>query len=46
MLSIVVVGASGDLAKRKIFPALFQLHKSGELKNTHVVGYARSSMCF
>lgn len=25
-LSIVVVGASGDLAKKKIFPALFALH--------------------
>lgn len=25
MLTIVVVGASGDLAKRKIFPALYLL---------------------
>lgn len=25
-LSIVVVGASGDLAKKKIFPALFALY--------------------
>nr|GMC77130.1 glucose-6-phosphate 1-dehydrogenase 1, chloroplastic [Ipomoea batatas] len=25
MLSITVVGASGDLAKKKIFPALFAL---------------------
>lgn len=30
-LSVVVVGASGDLAKKKIFPALFALHYEGLL---------------
>lgn len=28
-LSIVVLGASGDLAKKKTFPALFTLFKKG-----------------
>jgi glucose-6-phosphate 1-dehydrogenase len=31
MLSIVVLGASGDLAKKKIFPALFTLFYQGML---------------
>ena len=30
-LSIVVLGASGDLAKKKIFPALFALFYDGLL---------------
>jgi glucose-6-phosphate 1-dehydrogenase len=30
-LSIVVVGASGDLARRKIFPALFALFNEDRL---------------
>ncbi len=30
-LSVVVVGASGDLAKKKIFPALFALYYEGLL---------------
>ena len=30
-VSIVVVGASGDLAKKKIFPALFALYYQGML---------------
>lgn len=30
-LSIIVVGASGDLAKKKIFPALFALYYEGFL---------------
>jgi hypothetical protein len=44
-LSVVVVGASGDLAKKKIFPALFALHYEGLLpKNFQIFGYARSKM--
>ena len=43
MLSVVVVGASGDLAKKKIFPALFALYHQGLLpKHVQIVGYARS----
>lgn len=44
-LSVVVVGASGDLAKKKIFPALFALYYEGLLtENVQVFGYARSKM--
>ena len=42
-LSVVVVGASGDLARKKVFPALFSLHSQGLLpENTHFYGLARS----
>jgi glucose-6-phosphate 1-dehydrogenase len=41
---IVVLGASGDLAKKKTFPALFALYSQGYLpKDVHIVGYARTS---
>ncbi|CAO3590599.1 unnamed protein product [Absidia cylindrospora] len=44
-VTIVVLGASGDLAKKKTYPALFGLFKNGFLpSNTHIVGYARSKM--
>ena len=42
-LSIVVVGASGDLARKKIFPALFSLYCQGYLPDEfRVFGFARS----
>ncbi|OUS47761.1 glucose-6-phosphate 1-dehydrogenase chloroplast precursor [Ostreococcus tauri] len=45
MLSFVVFGASGDLAKKKIYPALFALYYEGRLpKNFMIYGYARSKM--
>ncbi|KAK9827335.1 hypothetical protein WJX81_006694 [Elliptochloris bilobata] len=44
-LSVVVLGASGDLAKKKTFPALFTLFKRGFLpKNVAIIGYARSKL--
>jgi len=44
-LSIIVVGASGDLAKKKTFPSLFYLHCLGLLPpNTNIFGFARSAM--
>ncbi|XP_024978283.1 glucose-6-phosphate 1-dehydrogenase, cytoplasmic-like [Cynara cardunculus var. scolymus] len=45
-LSIIVLGASGDLAKKKTFPALFHLHRQGffESHDVHIFGYARSKM--
>ncbi|KAJ6329542.1 hypothetical protein OIU77_011087 [Salix suchowensis] len=44
-LSITVVGASGDLAKKKIFPALFALFYEDWLpENFTVFGYARTKM--
>ncbi len=40
---IVVFGASGDLARRKLIPALYRLHTQGMLpKGAAVLGYARS----
>jgi glucose-6-phosphate 1-dehydrogenase len=45
VLSIVVVGASGDLAKKKTFPSLFALHCLGLLPaDTTIYGFARSKM--
>ncbi|ODV75584.1 glucose-6-phosphate dehydrogenase [Cyberlindnera jadinii NRRL Y-1542] len=42
---IVVFGASGDLAKKKTFPALFGLYREGYLSSsTKIYGYARSQM--
>lgn len=35
-LSITVVGASGDLAKKKIFPALFALFYEDFLPEVHI----------
>jgi glucose-6-phosphate 1-dehydrogenase len=43
-LTIFVVGASGDLAKKKTFPSLFDLFRHGFLtKRTTICGYARSA---
>lgn len=40
---LVVFGATGDLARRKIFPALYNLARDGRLPERFaVVGYARS----
>ncbi|KDQ21022.1 hypothetical protein BOTBODRAFT_27037 [Botryobasidium botryosum FD-172 SS1] len=42
---IVVLGASGDLAKKKTFPALFGLFKNDGLpKGIKIIGYARTKM--
>ncbi|ESQ41250.1 hypothetical protein EUTSA_v10013032mg [Eutrema salsugineum] len=44
-VSITVVGASGDLAKKKIFPALFALYYEGCLpEHFTIYGYSRSKM--
>nr|CEL78737.1 TPA: glucose-6-phosphate dehydrogenase, putative [Toxoplasma gondii VEG] len=46
-LSVVVLGASGDLAHKKTYPALFSLFCEGLLPpHFHIVGYARSKMTF
>lgn len=43
--TIVVLGASGDLAKKKTFPALFGLYRNNFLPhNVKIVGYARSKL--
>lgn len=44
-LSICVFGASGDLAKKKVLPAIFSLYYDRHLpENVRVFGYARSKM--
>lgn len=45
-LSIVVLGASGDLAKKKTFPALFNLYRQGFLqpREVYIFGYARTKL--
>lgn len=40
---VVVFGASGDLAKRKIYPALHSLYVKGSIPfDTKIIGYGRS----
>eukprot|EP01057_Protomagalhaensia_wolfi_P004292 Protomagalhaensia_wolfi_Nauph_80__4291@NODE_437_length_2520_cov_31_845224_g329_i0_p1_GENE_NODE_437_length_2520_cov_31_845224_g329_i0NODE_437_length_2520_cov_31_845224_g329_i0_p1_ORF_typecomplete_len803_score189_38G6PD_C/PF02781_16/1_2e114G6PD_N/PF00479_22/1_6e51Glucosamine_iso/PF01182_20/7_4e43_NODE_437_length_2520_cov_31_845224_g329_i0232431 len=44
-LSIVILGASGDLAMKKTFPAMFSLFCSHNIPdNIHIAAYARSDM--
>ncbi|GAB2256864.1 hypothetical protein Droror1_Dr00022923 [Drosera rotundifolia] len=44
-LSITILGASGDLAKKKIFPALFALYYEDCLpQNFTIFGYARTNL--
>ena len=44
-LSVVIFGATGDLAKKKLFPALFQLCAQGHLpRHLNIVGYGRSKV--
>ncbi|GMF56588.1 unnamed protein product [[Candida] boidinii] len=43
--AVVVFGASGDLSKKKTFPALFGLFREGYLsETTKIFGYARSKL--
>lgn len=40
--TIVIFGASGDLTRRKLVPALFNLHRKGRLPaGSRIVGFAR-----
>jgi glucose-6-phosphate 1-dehydrogenase len=44
-LTLVIFGASGDLALKKTFPALFQLFCKGLLpRHVNIIGYARTAM--
>eukprot|EP00164_Ancoracysta_twista_P002334 GFYU01003085.1.p1 GENE.GFYU01003085.1~~GFYU01003085.1.p1 ORF type:complete len:527 (-),score=177.37 GFYU01003085.1:203-1783(-) len=44
-LTVVVFGASGDLAKKKTYPALFELFVKNFLpKKTKIIGYARKEI--
>jgi len=43
--AIVIFGASGDLAKRKLIPAIYEMAREKLLHDsTYVVGYSRSPM--
>jgi glucose-6-phosphate 1-dehydrogenase len=43
--SIVIFGASGDLTKRKLMPALFNLRRKGRLTaTTNIIGVSRSAL--
>jgi glucose-6-phosphate 1-dehydrogenase len=39
--TLVVLGASGDLAARLLFPSLFSLEHRERLENLRIIGYAR-----
>ncbi|XP_072976083.1 inactive glucose-6-phosphate 1-dehydrogenase 4, chloroplastic isoform X2 [Typha angustifolia] len=44
-LCIAVVGATGELARNKVFPALFALYYSGFLpQNVGIIGYSRKPL--
>ena len=45
MTTIVIAGATGDLAQRKLLPALFHLWIKGRLApNVPIVGFSRAMM--
>ena len=39
--TIVIFGASGDLTKRKLIPALFSLFRGGHINHFRIIGFAR-----
>jgi len=40
--TIIILGATGDLARKKLFPALLSLYKNAKLpKNVKIVGFSR-----
>src|SRR5690606_6141282 len=44
-MTVVIFGASGDLAKRKLIPALYHLHEAGVLPERFtIVGTSRTAM--
>jgi len=44
-MTVVIFGASGDLAKRKLIPALYQLQQGGYLPERYaVIGFSRTPM--
>ncbi len=39
--TIILFGITGDLAQKKLLPALFDMYKNGELDNSRIVGFSR-----
>jgi glucose-6-phosphate 1-dehydrogenase len=42
--TIVIFGATGDLTKRKLIPALLRLHAKGKLENTKIIALGRKDL--
>ncbi len=42
--TIIIFGITGDLAKKKLIPALFNLWIKGHVKNLQIVGFSRRDM--
>lgn len=41
---LVIFGAKGDLARRKLLPSLYQLEKAGQIHDTtRIIGVGRAS---
>ena len=41
---LVIFGAKGDLARRKLLPSLYQLEKAGQLNpDTRIIGVGRAT---
>jgi len=43
-VTFVILGGTGDLAKKKLLPSLFNLYKKGRLKNFDVIGTSRNDL--
>ncbi|MBP3041465.1 glucose-6-phosphate dehydrogenase [Bacillaceae bacterium Marseille-Q3522] len=41
---LIIFGATGDLANRKLFPSLYRLYQKGQLADFAVIGVARRSL--
>ena len=42
---LVIFGAKGDLARRKLLPSLYQLEKAGQLNpDTRIIGVGRAEL--
>ena len=43
VVSLIILGANGDLARRKLIPALFSLHCKGRLpEHINIIGFSRT----
>ncbi len=42
--TFIILGATGDLTKRKLIPAMYHLLKNGQLRNFAIIGAARRSI--
>lgn len=43
-VALVILGVTGDLAKRKLIPALYHLFKKNKLQNVAIIGVARDTV--